>query len=386
MSNRIVVALSYWAILGCFVTSHAGAQVDYKPWTIGIDTVTPWSAAESGWGGRLVIGEYATADFCGECQLDDDIYNSLLKRYPRTAFISLAYHVGLGLPITDITDPNHLLKRLRRWYGDADKDVLGEVVKKPTFFNNWLDGNINLDCGKPEEVINLAKAVDAELKRPPEAFLQVQTRVDHGRIIASVKVDSITGKHKKTYLRLVVVEDTVHLVADGQYEQPRPNVAQLPRQVHHMVVRADAHTKTLSLGLPLRVPGTIEYTFDMAAVQSRFVRYHKFGIDSIAPWDFRTWQESKVVKIWNPDHKKSTEEELVKFPDERDWRMDPLRLHVVAFVQDAESAEVLQAVMVQLDPAQARRLLPAKVPPTLILKTHVDSTLANYWGYRELKD
>lgn len=34
------------------------------------------------------------------------------------------------------------------------------------------------------------------------------------------------------------------------------------------------------------------------------------------------------------------------FPDAQDWQMNPKRLHVVAFVQDAPTGAVLQAVMV----------------------------------------
>ena len=38
-----------------------------------------------------------------------------------------------------------------------------------------------------------------------------------------------------------------------------------------------------------------------------------------------------------------------RFPDERDWRMNPTRLHVVAYVQDAQTGEILQAATVPVN-------------------------------------
>ena len=37
---------------------------------------------------------------------------------------------------------------------------------------------------------------------------------------------------------------------------------------------------------------------------------------------------------------------LADWPDEHDWRMNRLRLHVVAYIQDARTGEILQGAIV----------------------------------------
>ena len=262
------------------------------------------------------------------------MYNEFLKRYPSTAFISLAYHAALGLPISDRTDPLPPGKRLVHVESPS-----GKSGQRYRAFGDWLDGNIYLDDMDGEDA--RGRAVDSELKRPPEAFLHLQTSVKKGSIVARVKVDSVIGKHPKTYLHIVVVEDTVNLLGDGKYES-------LPRQVHHMVVRAFAHTDKILMALPLKAPGTVEYTFNMAAVQAQALS----GTTRVGSRRWSTGRGAMVMSLrlglGALEPREATERQLAKFPDERDWRMDPLRLHVVAFVQDAETAEVLQAVMVNL--------------------------------------
>jgi hypothetical protein len=74
---------------------------------------TPWDS--TGWTGRLVVGEYLTGIYCGFCQPHDAAFNALLARYPRTAFVSLAYHYDPSLPLGDPADSNYT--RLHCWYG-----------------------------------------------------------------------------------------------------------------------------------------------------------------------------------------------------------------------------------------------------------------------------
>jgi hypothetical protein len=51
-----------------------------------------------------------------------------------------------------------------------------------------------------------------------------------------------------------------------------------------------------------------------------------------------------------PEEATEVQQIVALFPDAQDWRMDPRRLHVVAFVQDAHTGEVLQAAMVRVPP------------------------------------
>ena len=64
-------------------------------------------------------------------------------------------------------------------------------------------------------------------------------------------------------------------------------------------------------------------------------------------------KECSYWKVWsrNGVHIRGLPWQLFShwFPDERDWRINPYRLHVVAYVQDAESGEILQAAMVPIN-------------------------------------
>jgi hypothetical protein len=86
-------------------------------------------------------------------------------------------------------------------------------------------------------------------------------------------------------------------------------------------------------------PGTLQYTFDLAAIQRRHATYHTEGFPAVArahPSYLADTADVAMVKGL-----------LSTFPDAQDWAIDPARVHVIAFVQDAHTAEVLQSVMVR---------------------------------------
>ena len=173
-----------------------------------------------------------------------------------------------------------------------------------------------------------------------------------GQVLTRVQIDSVTGQHPKVYLRLMLVEDTVLLTGDGidwraltglnaknQYDVEQPM-----RQLHYNVVRAVAHRPPVRWGLPLQVPGTVQYTFDVAAIQRRHLEYYRGGVKAIVDSIPR---DNKWL-IGNGSHDVFASQ-LPRFPDEHDWRMNPKRLHVVAYVQDAQTGEILQAAMVPVN-------------------------------------
>jgi hypothetical protein len=336
----------------------------YRPW----DTAqawtppvpsTPWDSTGSGWHGRLVVGEYTTGIFCGFCQVHDVAFDALLERYPATAFIPLAYHYYPNFPLGDPADSTTELKN--QWYGFGNERGLIEATSASTA-SEWIDGQKPVGKRKQGEgkvatqggsqgmgagkYIHLASVIDAELQRPPEAFFAVQTRVSGGDVQVHVTVDSIIGRHPATYLRLVLVEDTVSLLHPLYwYNQLGKKVGydhKALRREHHMVVRAVAHEHGLPWGLHLSGPGTVTYTFDVAAIQRRALSYHTNGVSAMRVYD--------PAYFSDPENVTMTEQILRMFPDAQDWRMDPRRLHVVAFVQDAHTGEVLQAVMVSVPP------------------------------------
>jgi hypothetical protein len=161
-----------------------------------------------------------------------------------------------------------------------------------------------------------------------------------------VQVDSITGNHPHTLLRLLLVEDTVAFVHPLYWYRHRAatlGVNERPlRREHHMVVRAVAHQAPLAMALPLSGTGTVQYTFDVAAIQQRQMRYHVDGVPAIARYHPSVLADTADAGMIS--------RMLATFPDAHDWTLNPARLHVVAFVQDAHTGEVLQAVMVRPTP------------------------------------
>jgi hypothetical protein len=309
---------------------------------------TPWDS--TGWTGRLVVGEYLTGIYCGFCQSHDAAFNALLERYPRTAFVSLAYHYDPNLPLGDPVDSNYT--RLHRWYGvDSGPKVFDRMAVGGD--DDWIDGrsaNSTIDFsgligggGTPQSSPygRLVQAVDAELRRAPEAFFHVQARMADGQMQVQVHIDSITGHHPQTLLRLLLVEDTVALQHPLYWYRHRAETLGMNerplRREHHMVVRAVAHQAPLAMALPTSGPGTLSYTFDVAAIQRRQAAYHTEGISALArarPWWLVDTADVTMIK-----------DILSTFPDAHDWTIDPARLHVIAFVQDAHTGDVLQATM-----------------------------------------
>jgi hypothetical protein len=164
-----------------------------------------------------------------------------------------------------------------------------------------------------------------------------------GQVHVQVHVDSVTGDHPQTMLRLLLVEDTVTLQHPLYWYRQRAaklGVNERPlRREHHMVVRAVAHQSPLAMALPMSGPGTLRYTFDVAALQHRHAEYHTEGFPAIArahPSYLTDTADVAMIKGI-----------LSTFHDAHDWAIDPARLHIVAFVQDAHTGEVLHAAIVR---------------------------------------
>ena len=172
-------------------------------------------------------------------------------------------------------------------------------------------------------------------------------------LLARVKIDSVTGEHSKVFLRLVLVEDTVTLNPNGDgYHMPL-------RREHHMVVRAFAHTKGLTMGLPLQVPKTVQYTFDVAGIQHRHLNYHRLGVHGVAlKYIPKEWYTNGGPGFTKEQWYKDLQDAYDKFADEKDWRMNPNRLHVVVFIEDAHTGEILQAAMVPAESSGSKLQLP----------------------------
>lgn len=297
-----------------------------------------WAPLYDSTGGpsRVVVGEYHTGVACAPCQAHEEAFDSLLHRYPMTQFITLAYHQTINFPIADPADS--LYERMRRWYGftSAEPGLLPGNKNSEDYIDGHATTNSNILALVQGQGVLASKfyrkmltAVETELRKVPEAVLHVEARPSGGDLMTQVRVESLAPGHPDVYVRICVVEDTVllkqALTAQGTF-----------RSNHYMVVRSVAYDATHPMGLPLHGQGTVSYTFALAKEQQRLLHYWALGHGPVPQTDDdSTLAQIQDVKVL-----------FSRFPDKQNWVMNPARLHVVAFVQDARTGDVLQAAMI----------------------------------------
>jgi hypothetical protein len=322
--------------LGCAIIAGTRMPVGIDTGNLSEPSRPPQTVASET--GRLVVGEYLTGIMCAACQAHEAAFDSLLHRYPATQFIGLAYHQLDNFPIADPADS--LWYRMRQWYGFGKNSAKASPFPQ-RYGDDWIDGRPTTTMDNLFEVASqsndvraakyyhdMSRAIDAELQKAPEAVLQVTARSVEGAVVTEVHVESLATDHMDVYVRLCVVEDTIQL-------RQAPGTPGKPRLDHYMVVRAAARDMTHPMGLPLHGPGTVTYTFDLAKTQQRLLRYWQLGNDPIP----QKTDDDVLDRI------KEVKEVFLRFPDQQNWRINPARLHVVAFVQDARTGDVLQAAM-----------------------------------------
>jgi len=337
---------------------------------------TPWDAA-TGWTGRVVVSELTTGVWCGPCWWHQREFEALLRRYPSTVFIGLVYHTLAG-PF--LVESDSLWQRFNTVYGGV---IWGDSITRLTMgradvglfppdtgkYNPWIDGhgagNWSQEAVKDligphgdldvwgemqhakRDYADYVRMIDAELHRAPEAVLHTQATPHGGTLSTQVTVTSLAPGHPDVYVRIVLVEDTVHLVLGTQPLNIRPD--------YYMIVRDFARSTQFPLGIPLHGPGTVNYTFDVAKVQQERIReYRQYIADQ---------------REWETEHRKShiiIDPRVLDIlpPNANTYRINPARLHVVVYVQDARTGDVLQAQMIPVStgPHGAKLQLPPVVP------------------------
>jgi hypothetical protein len=115
-------------------------------------------------------------------------------------------------------------------------------------------------------------------------------------------------------------------------------VADTFAHLYQNVVRAAAQSDALSLGLPIAAdrPSTTTYTFDLAALTR--------GILSMQDPHVMATLDGTPIE----DAIRECDNWRAQYPNPSDWMVHRARLRVVAFVQDLETSDVLQAAVVQV--------------------------------------
>jgi hypothetical protein len=305
--------------------------------TVPTETITPSVRGErTAASPRLVVVEYLTGQGCSGCWVEDIGLQSLARRYSPDQVLTLAWHGHA--PLTKTGGDLEWWARYANWYprsystvsaqtkAGAQRIALQSLI---TAAGDTLDGSkarVNGHAlprhGETWTVspdVNLYRRVvpviERERARAPDAALHMDVDARHDSVSVRVTVDSIRGRHRTLVMRIALFADTVWKRGGND------------RRIYTNVVQDAAYDDTLELGLPMpgRTPATIAYRFDLAEIQK----------DRLAERDESLTKDSTSLAdmIYR-----------VNFPDPRDWELDRNRLHVVAFVQDVETGDVLQAV------------------------------------------
>jgi len=305
---------------------------------------------------RMAILEYRTGLGCGACWGHDRVAAALLQRYPADALGVIAYEYDCPPLSNEIDAPQTRITEWYRFNPSGPKPVVQYGALPASDFeprgggfplrmaDPWLNGLPALD---PEghvlerKYAQYAAEIDRLLSLPPEAIIAMRVTSRGGAVDVALTVDSIGASHRRVAARIVLVEDTVRVKGGTN------------RRLQYSVVRGAAQSPGLPMGLPLSGAGggrqTVEYHFDLDTIAAQYVsqRTPRETLRKLYPVDsvFQQQLEQKE-RSWNAW--------VSAMPDPADSRIDRDRLHVIAFVQDLDTGDILQATRVALGENAAR--------------------------------
>jgi len=304
---------------------------------------------------RVVVVEYATGMRCGSCNWLDHAYHPLSRRYAADVVVPLAYHANAIIAPPAEADWD----RWFAWYpiyaqnpnfrfnyrGRTTSQIPQRTLVTPagdTLTNEFVDGHgLPADPRSHDRPIGQSlyqravARIDTELQRAPEARVRMTVAQRGDNIDVVTSVDSVQGTHHQLALRVVLFEDTVW-VRQGT-----------TRRLYLNVVRSAAQTDSLALGLPLRIvpnisPTVVRHSFNVAALHAALLEWR----DPEALMERIPQLTRENAREWANDFQR-------QHPDARDFSIDRSRLHVIAFVQDLETGDILQSAVMKV-PADGR--------------------------------
>jgi len=249
-------------------------------------------AGRKGKSNRAVLVELFTGAQCPPCVAADIAFDAVERTYKNTEVVLLQYHMH-------VPGPDAL--------ANADTDLrcsyYGEVIDgMPSILFN---GKVGAPGGGDREdakdkFLECRSVIEPLLEKEASLQLTAQAVKKANKIDISAAVTGLQKPGEKIRLRLALVEDWVRYKGNNGMTY------------HHRVVRAlPGGTKGLTLA---KADGELKVTVDLDDVQRQLSKYLDDFANTKAP-----------------------------FPDgQRPLRLKPL--HVVAFVQDDATMEVLQAV------------------------------------------
>jgi hypothetical protein len=260
-------------------------------------------------GNRVILCELFTGALCPPCIAADIATGALEKTYPLSEVVVLRYHQHIPGPDQLTNQDSEARAGYYEIRGTPSVLLSGKMFPNPTGFIDDAENVFN----------NLREAVDSQLSEKTELSLKLSANADDGTLNLSAEVDGLENPADSLRLRLVLAEDEILFPAGNGIRK------------HEMIVRS--------------MPG---------------------GFRGIAPKEGKL-SFSKSIKL--SDMKQKLMDYLAAYEEGNSFEfpVKPLaldKLHLVAFVQDDITREVLQAAAIPVTGKLEYPNPPQPGPPT----------------------
>jgi tetratricopeptide (TPR) repeat protein len=243
--------------------------------------------------GRVVLAEVFTGAGCPPCVAPDLAFEAALESYSREELVLLMYH--LHIPVPDPMTNTHTEGRGREY---------GIKVVPMVFVDGEFEGKGGGSRYQAAGVYErIEKSINRRLEVPAQASISLSASRRNAVVAVEVEVSAVDSPHRKVRLHLALVENRLRYAGENGV------------RFHPMVVRAMAGDQESGISVNLRKPRKIKRKFDLRALTSELKRYldHYEG-------------EGRQGAFSEKKH-----------------LIEETQLSIVAFLQDEETRQVLQA-------------------------------------------
>jgi TolA-binding protein len=252
---------------------------------------------------RTTLAELFTGSGCGPCVAADLGFDALLERYNRQDLVVLVYHLHIPLP-DPMTNPAAVER--------------GKYYAVPGTPTSVVNGTRLPSGGGSREMTKgfydrINPKVEKEMESPAEAEISLTATLEGDQVKATVKIDQIKAS-SDLKLHVVLAEDELRYTGENGI------------RFHPMVVRSLAGKDYAGFSVAASGTTNVEWTFNLKEMSDQLKAYLDTYEQQGHRGDSFTFSEKK-------------------------FQIDPTKLSLVAFVQNAKTKSVLQTVYLKVKPA-----------------------------------